>query len=247
MENAVISKLAVVESEEIGQQSTIAEFSVIRKGAKLGRNVVIHPFVVIEAGVSLGDGVEIFPGTHVGKEPKGAGAVARKPIFDRQVEIGAHCCVGPNAVIYSDVQIGESTLIGDGASIREKSRIGSKSIIGRHVTIGYDCRIGSQTKIMEHSGIAGKSRVGDGVFIANDVQSANDNLLGSKGWREDEIFGPTIEDGAMIGEAAVLLPGVVIGKRAIVGSGALINTNVKPDGLMLTMPARAVPRELHKE
>src|SRR4051812_47901155 len=138
MNNCLISKMAVVETDEVGTHSTIAEFAVIRKGAKLGQNVVIHPFVVIEAGVSLGDGVEVFPGTHIGKEPKGAGAVAREPVFNRHVDIGAHCCVGPNAVIYSDVRIGESTLIGDGASIREKSRIGSKSIIGRHVTIGYD-------------------------------------------------------------------------------------------------------------
>lgn len=246
MEKGFISKLAVVETEEVGPGVTVAEFAVVRKGARLGANVVIHPFVVIEAGVSLGDSVEVFPGTHIGKEPKGAGAVARDPVFDRHVEIGASCCLGPNAVVYSDVTIGESTLIGDGASIRERSRIGSRSIVGRHVTIGYECLIGSQTKIMEHSGIAGKSNVGDGVFIANDVQSANDNLLGNQGWREDEIFGPTIEDGAMIGEAAVLLPGVVIGKGAIVGSGALINTNVKPEGLMLSTPARAVPRELHQ-
>jgi UDP-3-O-[3-hydroxymyristoyl] glucosamine N-acyltransferase len=246
MENGIVSKLALVEAEEIGPHATIAEFAVVRKGARLGRDVVIHPFVVIESGVSIGDGVEVFPGTHIGKEPKGAGAVAREPVFDRKVVVGAHCCIGPNAVIYFDVWIGEATLIGDGASIREKSWIGSRSIIGRHVTIGYECHIGSHTKIMEHSGIAGKSVVGDRVFIANDVQSANDNQLGAKGWR-DELVGPTIEDDAMIGEAAILLPGIVIGKGAIVGSGALINTNVKPDGLMLTMPARAVPRELHKE
>jgi UDP-3-O-[3-hydroxymyristoyl] glucosamine N-acyltransferase len=247
VESGTISKMAVVETEEVGPNVTIAEFAVVRKGAKLGKDVVIHPFVVIESGVTIGDGVEIFPGAYIGKEPKGAGALARKLVFDRHVAIGANCCIGPNAVIYCDVEIGESTLIGDGALIREQTRVGSRSVIGVYAGVGYACRIGSQTKIMGYTGVAGKSTVGDNVFISAGVSMTNDNQLGRKGWREDENLGATIEDGAMIGAGAILLPGVVIGKGAIVGSGAMINTNVKPDALMLAMPARAVPREWHKE
>jgi len=121
MEMGKISKLAVVETDRIGSNVTIAEFSVVRKGVQLGDNVVIHPHVVIEPDVTIGNGCEIFPGTYIGKEPKGAGATARNLEFVRQVTIGANSCVGPNAVIYCDVQIGESVLVGDCASIREKA------------------------------------------------------------------------------------------------------------------------------
>lgn len=247
MSTGQISSLAVVETEEIGTNVTIAEYAVVRKGARIGKDVVIHPFVVIEPGVTVGDGVEIFPGSYIGKEPKSAGALAREPVFEPQVTIGAHCRVGPHAVIYYDVKIGESTLVGDGASVRERCRIGTRSVIGRQVTLNYDCIIGSRTKILDHSTMGGNMKVGDGVFMANDVQTANDNAMGRQGWDENTMIGPTIEDGAMIGAGAVLLPGIVIGKDAIVGAGAIVNVSVKPNGLMLPMPARAVPQLKREE
>ena len=85
MEMGKISKLAVVETDRIGSNVTIAEFSVVRKGVVLGDDVIIHPHVVIESGVTIGKGTEIFPSTYLGKEPKGAGATARNLDFIREV------------------------------------------------------------------------------------------------------------------------------------------------------------------
>jgi UDP-3-O-[3-hydroxymyristoyl] glucosamine N-acyltransferase len=39
----MISKLAVVETSDIGENTRIAEFAVIRQGARIGANVVIPP------------------------------------------------------------------------------------------------------------------------------------------------------------------------------------------------------------
>lgn len=247
MHNATISSSAVVETDDIGEGSVISEFAIVREGVTIGRNVVVHPFVVIESGVVVGDGVEIFPGTHIGKEPKTAGALSREPIFDRHVSIGERCCIGPNAVIYSDVEIGGSTLIGDGASVREHCRIGAKCVIGSHATLGDDVIIGSHSRVLNHCTLAGTMRVGSNVFISNDVQTANDNQFGRKGWRAEENRAPIIEDDAMIGVGAILLPGITIGKGAIVGSGAIVSTSVKPEGMILMAPARIVPRALHQD
>jgi acyl-[acyl carrier protein]--UDP-N-acetylglucosamine O-acyltransferase len=78
-----IHSFAVVETEDIGERVTIGEFAIVRAGARLGNDVVIHPHVVIEAGVVIQDGVEIFPGAYIGKEPKGAGALARPLQFEQ--------------------------------------------------------------------------------------------------------------------------------------------------------------------
>lgn len=247
MHTETISNGAVVETDNIGEDSVIAEFAIVRRGVKIGRNVIIHPFVVIESGTVIGDGVEIFPGTHIGKEPKTAGALAREPMFDRHVSIGERCCIGPNAVIYCDVEIGDSTLIGDGASVREHCRIGSKSVLGSHATLGDDVVIGSHTKVLNHCTLAGTMRVGNNVFISNDVQTANDNQFGRKGWRADQNRAPIVEDNAMIGVGAILLPGITVGKGAIIGSGAIVTASVKPEGLILTAPGRVVPRALHQD
>jgi len=104
---------------------TYVSSKAIRVGkVTIGDNVRIHPQVVIESHASIGSGSEIFPGTYIGKEPRGAGNLARNPTFERRISIGRECVIGPSATIYLDVEIGDNVLVGDGASIREQCRIG---------------------------------------------------------------------------------------------------------------------------
>lgn len=237
-----ISPYAVVQTQRIGANVRIAEFTVIRPDVTLGDNVVIHPHVVIESGVILGDGVEVFPGAYIGKEPKGAGALARKPDFEKHVVIGANSSIGPNSVIFYDVEIGENTLLGDGASIREKCRIGSKCVIGRYVAINYNATVGDRTKIMDLTNVTGNCRIGSDVFISMMVSMANDNAIGRMGYDEPRVQGPVIEDGAAVGVGATLLPGVRIGKNALVGAGSVVTKDVDADTLVMGIPARIVKK-----
>ena len=184
--------------------------------------------------------MEIFPGAYIGKEPKGAGALARTPVFDKRVVIGANSSIGPHAVIYYDVEIGEHTLIGDGASIREKCRIGSRCIISRYVTINYNTTIGNRTKIMDLTHITGNCTIGDDVFVSVLVGTANDNAIGHLGYDENQVVGPALHDGAAVGVGASLLPGVAVGEGAIVGTGAVVAKDVAPKTLVLGVPAKFV-------
>jgi acetyltransferase-like isoleucine patch superfamily enzyme len=237
----LISKYAVVKTEKIGNEVLIGEFSVIEEDVFIGNNVIIHPNVVISAGVIIKDGVEIFPGALIGKEPKGAGSLARTPVFERKVLIGANSSIGPNAVIFYDVEIGEQTLIGDGASIREQCRIGSNCIISRYVTINYNTIVGDRTKIMDLTHITGNCIIGNDVFISINVGTVNDNNIGKEGYSE-RVLGPVIEDGAAIGAGATLLPRVVIGKNSIVGANSLVTKNVKENSLVMGSPAKPIRR-----
>nr|WP_116370133.1 DapH/DapD/GlmU-related protein [Cupriavidus taiwanensis] len=229
---AIVSDKAV-----IAKNVTIGPFSVIGE-AHIGEGAIIHGHVSIENGVILGKGVEVFHGALIGKEPKGAGATARIPEFRRRIEIGDECSIGPNAVIFFDVTIGSRTLLGDGASIRENCRIGSFCIISRYVTINYDTIIGDRTKIMDNSHITGKAIVGNDVFISVMVGTTNDNLI-TAGFG-DHIRGPVIEDRAVIGVGASLLPAVQIGTGAVVAAGSVVTKDVKPSTLVAGIPARFV-------
>lgn len=232
----MINALAVVETDDIGNNVDIKEFAVVRRGVRLGNNVVIHPFVVIESGVTIGDNVEIFPGTYIGKVPKGA-ALARKPEYREYIRIGSNCNIGPNAVIYYEVEIGENTLIGDGASIRERCRIGSNCILSRYVTVNYATEVGDNTKVMDSTHITGNCRIGKDVFISVCVGSTNDNAIGKLGYDEARVKGPTIEDGAAVGGGAMLLPGIVIHKDAIVGAGSVVTKDVAEKTVVMGSPA----------
>lgn len=241
----MISKNAIVETNKIGDNTVVKEFAVVRSNVELGKNVIIHPHVVIESGVVIGDNVEIFPGAYIGKEPKGAGATARLPIFDKKIVIGNNVSIGPGAVIYYDVKIGNNTLIGDGASIREQCIVGEYCIISRYVTINYNSVIGDKVKIMDLSHITGNCFIGDNVFISTHVCMVNDNNMGGKGYVDEIIQGPRIENSARIGAGVVLLPKIVIGKNAVVAVGSVVNKDVRPNVLVAGNPARFVC-DLHK-
>lgn len=232
-----ISEQAVVETKNIGKNVTIEEFSIVRPHVAIGNDVIIHPYVIINEGTVLGDGVEIFSGAIIGKEPKGAGALARPPRFERRVVIGANTSVGPHAVIYYDVEIGNHTLVGDGASIREQCRIGSYCIISRYVTINYNVKIGDRTKVMDLTHVTGNCIIGDDVFISTTVGMANDNLNAGRSYAEEEVKGPRIYNGAVIGVGATLLPGVIIGEKSVVGAGSVVTKNVERETLVMGVPA----------
>ena len=240
--NDLISERAVVETDagNIGANVRIGEFAVIRPDVVIGENTIIHPNVVINSGVKIGANVEIFPGAYIGKEPKGAGATARTPFFERKVSIGDNCSVGPHAVIFYDVEIGENTLLGDGASIREKCVVGSFCIISRYVTVNYNTKIGNRTKVMDLTHVTGNTIIEDDVFISTMVGMTNDNALGGSGYNEENIIGPKIRKKAMIGAGATLLPSTEIGEGAIVGAGAVVTKNVEPNHVVMGIPARYI-------
>lgn len=231
---ALISQDAIIDDDvQIGPYAVIGNVSI-------GAGTVIHPHVVLADGVRLGRNVEIFPGAFLGKEPKGAGAIARQPEFSRKIEIGDECSIGPHAVVFYDVTIGRNTLLGDGASIREKCVIGERCIISRYVTINYETTIGNRTKIMDNTHITGNAKIGEDVFISVMVGTTNDNLI--RAGFGDHISGPVIEDGAFVGAGVTLLPGVIIGTKATVASGAVVTKSVEAEGTVVGVPARPMRR-----
>lgn len=232
---------AIVGKYSIGRDVTIGPYAVIGDNVELGDGVVVHPHAVIADHVRIGDGCEIFPGAVVGKEPKGAGALARMPVFERRLTIGDGCSIGPHAVIYYDVVIGRNCLVGDSASIREQTTIGDRTVIGRHVTINYNTVIGHRTKIMDHSWIAGNAEIGSDVFISGGVLTSNDNAPMQASFDDARMLGPIIEDGVMIGIGAIILPALRIGARAVVAAGAIVTKDVPADATIMGAAARVRP------
>ena len=231
------STAIVSESAVIGRNVSIGPYAIIGS-AVIGDDTVIHAHVSVLDGAVIGSAVEIFQGALIGKEPKGAGATARIPDFERVIEIGDNCSIGPNAVVFYDVVIGSNTLLGDGASIREKCRIGSKCIISRYVTLNHSVTIGDRTKVMDCTHLTGHMIIGDDVFISINVSTTNDNEIRS-GYG-DNIKGPIIENGATIAANATLLPGVTVKSKSMVGAGAVVTKDVEAGVLVTGIPARYV-------
>jgi len=233
-----IHSSAVVETDSLGEGVTIGEFAVVRPGAVLGDGVTIHPHVIVDKDVEIGAGTDVQSGSCIGRRPLATGSVANKPTFREVLRIGEGCAIGVSAVVYYDVEIGADTLVGDHASIREEVKIGDHCVIGRSVAVANEVEIGDGTVIMFASNVAAKSTLGNGVFVAAHVLTTNDNALGAEGWAGKEDAGAQIEDGARIGANVTLLPGVRIGREAIVAAGSVVTRDVEPGSLVMGAPAR---------
>ncbi len=156
------------------------------------------------------------------------------------LSLGPGVVIRAYAVLYQGAVIGPNTRIGHGALIREGNVIGSECSIGSGVHIEPGNRIGSRTRI--HSGcFLTSSTVGDDVFLGPHAVFTDDPHPACPRYL-DCVGGATIEDGASIGAGAVLLPGIVIGSRALVGAGSVVTRAVAAGDVVVGNPARRVGR-----
>ena len=136
-------------------------------------------------------------------------------------------------------------LIRRGASIGELSVIGDVVLNGKlaNLKIGNDCAIGDGTHLALHDRIT----LGEKVIINDDcVFLTGSHDINDPSWRL--VTGPiTVGDLAWIAAKAMILPGVSIGRAAVVGAGAVVTKDVLPYQVVAGNPARVVAERTCRE
>lgn len=129
----MIHSLADVQSINIGEGTSIWQFSIVLKGAKIGKNCNINCQVFIENHVVIGDNVTIKPGVQIWDgvsleddvfvgpnvtftndpfpKSKNKDFELKKTIVKKGASIGA------NATILAGITIGKNSLIGAGSVV----------------------------------------------------------------------------------------------------------------------------------
>ena len=142
----------------------------------------------------------------------------------------------------SDVQsttIGTGTYIWQYVIILPGAKIGNNCNICSHCFIENDVIIGDRVTVKSGVQIWDGIHLGDDVFVGPNVTFTNDKFPRSK--RYPEKFATTIlKPGASIGGGAVLLPGLIIGARALIGAGSVVTKPVPDRAIVVGNPARIV-------
>jgi len=115
--------------------------------------------------------------------------------------------------------------------------IGKDCNICDHVFIENDVVVGDRVTVKSGVQLWDGLRIGNDVFIGPNVSFTNDLFPRSK--QQLVEFAKTIlEDGCSIGANATVLPGISIGRHAMVGAGAVVTRSVPPNAIVYGNPAR---------
>ena len=128
-----------------------------------------------------------------------------------------------------------------GCTIGEDTKIGAFVEIQKNVTVGSRCKISSHSFLCEGVLIEDEVFVGHGVMFTNDLYPRATNEDGSLQTEADwHPIKTHVKYHASIGSNVTILAGVTIGKKALVGAGAVVTSDVPDFAIVAGVPARFI-------
>ena len=124
------------------------------------------------------------------------------------------------------LKLGENSVVYGSSHLREPHKI----IIGNHSSIGDSCVLDGRSGLT----IGNSVNISTGAWIWTLQHDPNDPNLTATG------APVVIEDYAWISSRTTILPGVTIGKGALVAAGAVVTKSVEPYTIVGGVPAKKI-------
>lgn len=216
----------IEDGAEIGDATQIGPFTYVFSRSKIGRGVVIGSHCIIGHPTRM----ELQGSDFSASSSK----VAEFLLKDPATAIGEASIIRSGAVIYSHVKVGRKLHTGHNILIREHVTLGEDCVVGTQAILDGYIRMGDKSMVQSQCYVAQCVKVGRGVFIAPGcVFMDNKRIVLGEG-----LAKTSVEDYARIGGGTKVLPGVTIGKHALIGAGSVVARDVPPKALAYGIPAR---------
>ncbi len=183
--------------------------------------------------VHLGSDVQIEDYVILGVPPRG-----RQP-GELETHLAEKSVIRSHTIIYAGNRIGPGFQTGHGVMVRELNTIGADVSVGTHSIIEHHVQIGNRVRIHSNAFIPEYSVLEEGAWVGPNVVFTN-ALYPLSPKAKANLKGPHLKAGAKIGANATLLPGVVIGRYALVGAGAVVVRDVPDFQVVVGNPARVI-------
>lgn len=203
--------------------------AIVSPDATIGDHVTIGPFTIIEAGVEIGSGSAVGSHCHIGHPVVGRD--------NQNLRIGAGATIRSHSVFYAGSSVGSGLKTGHFVVVREAVFAGRDLQIGTGSDIQGFCTIGDYVRMHSHVQINHRTRIGNFVWLFPYVTVLNDPRPPS-----DTLEGAVIDDFAAVAARAVILPGVSIGRDALIAAGSLVRCDVSDGMICMGHPGRVVGR-----
>lgn len=142
--------------------------------------------------------------------------------------------------------VDDNVNIGDNTKIWHFSHILSGSTIGENCSFGQNCVVGPKVNIGNGVKVQNNISIYEGVVVEDDVflgpSMVFTNVTNPRAFiiRREEFKKTLLKKGCSIGANATIVCGVTIGEYALIGSGTVVNKDVKPYALMVGVPAKQI-------
>jgi len=144
------------------------------------------------------------------------------------------------AIIDEGAKIGPDTRIWHWVHVSSGADIGARCSLGQNVYVGNKVQIGNNVKIQNNVSVYDNVTLEDDVFCGPSMVFTNVYNPRSAVTRKDEYRNTLVKQGATLGANCTIVCGVIIGKYAFIGAGAVINRDVPDYALMVGVPAKQI-------
>ncbi len=139
------------------------------------------------------------------------------------------------------IELGSNIRVSGLINIAASSKGTPTLVIGDGVFIGH----GTSFAIADRISVGKFASIAGGCYIADTEGHSHYNPQ-KPIWEvpagEGDVSPVTIEDGVQISRNVMILKGVTIGARSVIGAGSVVRSDIPPDSIVMGNPARVVKK-----